>query len=76
MPKKNFDAPFSFSDHLDSVAFRLCWQSDRSVQLSFFPLNLLLFNFNLFSSFDNFNLYLLITDLLADLGGLQLVCQL
>jgi hypothetical protein len=70
MPTKNYYAPFSFSNHLDSVAFRLSWQSDRSIQLSLFPLNLLLFNFDLFSSFDNFNLYLLITDLLADLGSL------
>ena len=74
--QKYYDAPFSFSNHLDSIAFRLGWQSYRSIQLSFFPLDLLLFNFNLFSSFNNFNLYLLITDLLADLGGLQLVCQL
>ena len=74
--QKNYNPPFSFSNHLDSVALRLSWQSYCRVQLSFFPLDLLLFNFNLFSSFDNFNLYLLITDLLADLGGLQLVRQL
>ena len=74
--EKDYDPPFSFCDHLDSIAFRLSWQSYCRVQLSFFPLDLLFFNFNLFSSFNNFNLYLLITDLLADLGGLQLVCQL
>lgn len=66
----------SLRNHLDFVALGLGRESHGGVQLTLLTLHLLHLDLDLLLSFDDINLDLLVSDLLTDLGGLQLVRQL
>lgn len=65
--------PSALGDRLQAVALRLGGQAHGGVQFALLALHLLLLDLDLLAPLHYVDLDLLVSDLLPDLGGLELV---